>query len=77
MKPADLVIERFGGVRALAAEIDVNPSTVSRWRKPKDGRGSGVNGCDGMIPRWHHDGIMSAARRLKIRLTWAEVEGGK
>ena len=38
--PADRCIEAFGGVRALARALERNPSSVVRWRKPKDEGGS-------------------------------------
>ena len=39
--PAEKVITLFGGVRPLARELGRNPSSVVRWRRPKDEGGTG------------------------------------
>lgn len=65
--PADKVIRAFGGVRPLAREIDVAPSTVAKWRMPPPlGRG-------GHIPRWNHAKILAAALRCGYRVTEATL----
>lgn len=57
--PAERVIRAFGGVRETARALELNPSSVCRWRKPKKARGSG-----GLIPSEHHVDILVAARQL-------------
>lgn len=62
--PAAQVIEAFEGVRPTARALELNPSTVCRWQKPKEKRGSG-----GLIPSEHHAKILRVARERGLRLT--------
>jgi hypothetical protein len=62
--PADRCIEAFGGVRALARALDRNPSSVVRWRKPKDEGGS-----NGAIPSNLQGLILSIAHARGLPLT--------
>lgn len=64
MNPANKIIELFGGVNSLAREINEYPATVLRWSYPRSKRG-----MDGMIPSRAQGKIISAAKRLNIRLT--------
>ena len=41
MTPASIVVTHFGGVRATARKLGVNPSTVCRWGKSKEEGGTG------------------------------------
>lgn len=45
MTPADIVISRFGGVRPLARQLEKDPSTIHRWKQPKE-----KGGLEGRIP---------------------------
>lgn len=67
MNPAASVIQKFGGVRPLARLLNVSPSTVCRWQKPKPG------GTGGMIQAQYHGTLLGLARRKKIALTADEL----
>lgn len=62
--PADTIIKKFKGLRAVADITDVTPHTVMRWRKPKDEGGTG-----GVIPHWHMEKLIDAARDRQIELS--------
>lgn len=64
MTPADKVIEKFGGVRALARTLGLNSSSVSRWRMPADKRG-----LDGRVPSVHQGTILRIAKERGLALT--------
>lgn len=69
--PADLVIERFGGVCALARLLLKNPSTISRWRKSRDEGGTG-----GLVPSQSQPRLLELAAERGIRLTPTELVTG-
>jgi hypothetical protein len=62
--PADRCIEAFGGVRALARALERNPSSVVRWRKPKDEGGS-----NGAVPSALQGRILAIAQARGLPLT--------
>jgi len=62
--PADKCIDAFGGVRALARALERNPSSVVRWRKPKDEGGSA-----GAVPSSLQGRILSIAQVRGLNLT--------
>ena len=62
--PADKCIDAFGGVRALARALERNPSSVVRWRKPKDGGGSA-----GAVPSSLQGRILAMAQERGLQLT--------
>ena len=62
--PADRCIEAFGGVRALARALERNPSSVVRWRKPKDEGGS-----NGAVPSALQGRILDIAQARGLSLT--------
>lgn len=66
--PADIVIEKFGGVRATARALELNSSSVSRWRAPAEKRG-----LDGRVPSKHQATILRLARARGIDLTAADL----
>ena len=53
MSPAQLVIEKLGGVRATARALGINPSTVCRWQKTKED-----GGTNGFVPQNHFKQIL-------------------
>lgn len=63
--PAQLVIQRFGGVRRLARSVDLNASTVCRW-----------NQGAGQIPRKRWNQLLTAAERDGIELSLNEIVFG-
>ena len=62
--PADKCIDAFGGVRALARALERNPSSVVRWRKPKDEGGS-----NGAVPSALQGRILAIAQARGLNLT--------
>ncbi len=62
--PADKAITAFGGVRALARALERNPSSVVRWRKPKDEGGS-----NGAVPSSLQGRILAIAQARGLNLT--------
>jgi len=62
--PADKCITAFGGVRALARALERNPSSVVRWRKPKDEGGSA-----GAVPSSLQGRILAMAQERGLSLT--------
>jgi transposase-like protein len=64
MSPADKVIAAFGGVRATARALDLNSSSVSRWRMAKEKRG-----LDGRVPSTKQSAILRISRERGLGLT--------
>ena len=62
--PAVKCISAFGGVRALARALERNPSSVVRWRKPKDEGGS-----NGAVPSALQGRILAIAQARGLSLT--------
>jgi hypothetical protein len=69
MTPAEIVIERFGGIRPAAKALGISPTTVLRWSQPREKGGTGGN-----IPPKNWGDIESAAKRLGIRMPMAKVK---
>jgi transposase-like protein len=69
--PAELVIERFGGVCALARVLKKNPSTISRWRKSQLDGGTG-----GLVPSRSQSVLLELAKQRGIPLTPSELLTG-
>jgi hypothetical protein len=61
--PADKAIEAFGGVRALARELDRNPSSISRWRASREEGGTG-----GAVPSNLQGRVLALARARGLGL---------
>lgn len=61
---ANRIIDKFGGVSRLAKVLGTGASTVYKWQYPTEKKG-----CDGYIPRKHHERIKEAAEFLDIKLT--------
>lgn len=76
LPPADLVIKRFGGVRPLARELDMSPSTVCLWKTRHNGKipNSSTRGD----PIGTHLRLLNLAKKRKIPLTTDElIYGGE
>lgn len=71
MTPAELVINRFGGVRKLARLLGKDPSTIHRWKQPKE-RG----GLDGRVPSSQQVKLLDLARAQGVALTAGELVVG-
>lgn len=63
LTPAEFVIRQFNGVRATARALGRSPSSVSKWTKTKENKGT-----DGQIPRKAMWEIIAKARELGIDL---------
>ena len=68
MTPADKVISAFGGVRATARLLELNSSSVSRWRMPAEKRG-----LAGRVPSVHQGVILRLARERGLELSAADL----
>jgi hypothetical protein len=62
--PAEKTIEAFGGVRALARELGRNPSSISRWRMPRD-----VGGTGGGVPSGLQGRVLALAKARGLPLS--------
>lgn len=62
--PAERVIAKFGGERAVAEMLRIAVSTVYRWTWPHE-RG----GCAGIIPRKRQDQLLAKAKEKRVDLT--------
>lgn len=70
LTPSAYVIETFGGVRATARALSLDPSTVSRWHKPR------IKG-DGGVPRCHHKEILRIAKSKNLDITMKDLIYGR
>ena len=67
-EPAASVIAKFGGVRELARQLKLNPSTVSKWQTLHKKKGRVSGGCDGLIPARYHATLLAMARAQGVSL---------
>jgi len=67
MKPAHLVVKRFGGIRPLARALGIDHSAVHRWTtdKPK--------GTGGLVPSRHHLPLLKISAERGIDLTATDL----
>lgn len=64
LNPAETVIHEFGGVCATARALGLHKTTVSKWRTPRDKRGTG-----GLIPSNLQRVVLKRAIELGICVT--------
>lgn len=69
--PAELVIDRFDGVCALARLLGKNPSSISRWKKAREEGGTG-----GLVPSQSQPRLLELAHERGIKLSPAEIMTG-
>lgn len=62
-EPASSIVDKFGGLTAVASLVNVKVSTVQRWRMPKERGGTG-----GIIPHWHQTRLLEEAQRRGVTL---------
>lgn len=67
LTPAALVIARFGGVREVARQLGVFPSTISRWQADYPA------GTGGSVPNARHADLLRRAKAAGVRLTKDEL----
>ena len=60
---ADKVINLYGGVRPLARDLGRNPSSVVRWRRPKEQGGTG-----GTVPSAMQGKVLALAKARGLPL---------
>jgi amino-acid N-acetyltransferase len=72
LKPAEYAILVFKGVRKLARAINRDPSSVSRWSKPKSEKGS-----DGFVPRGAQRLILDSAKAQGLDITPQDLIEGR
>jgi hypothetical protein len=70
MQPARSVVDMLGGGRAVARELGISPSTVSRWTMPKSRQNLG-----GRIPQTHWLALIAMAKKQGIELTLNQLLG--
>jgi DNA-binding transcriptional regulator YdaS (Cro superfamily) len=64
MSPAERVVQAFGSAHAVARALGLNPSSVVRWRLPREQRG-----LDGRVPSRHQATILRIARESGLHIT--------
>jgi transposase-like protein len=69
-QPAHGIIVKLGGVRALARELALDPSALSKWTTTLKRGGGG-----GLIPSRYFHGILAVARAKGIRLSADDLIG--
>ena len=70
VRPADVVIARFGGVIALSRVVGIDKSSVSRWQVSPDKKGTG-----GRIPQKYWTLLLAEAKKRKIKLKLRDLAG--
>lgn len=70
--PAEYVIHVFRGVRAAARALGRDPSSVSKWRLPKERKG-----CDGFVPGPVRQTILTKARELGLDIDSEDLDYGR
>lgn len=66
MTPADVVIAEFG-IRPLARELNIDPTTIVRWRRS----------ARGLVPSAYHTALLDLAVREKVTLTAEDLVNGR
>jgi hypothetical protein len=66
-EPANTIIQKFGGLSALAEVAGVSAHSVMRWRTPRERGGTG-----GVIPHWHVPKLLAEAEKRKIKVRAAD-----
>lgn len=61
--PASIVIDRFGGIKAVADVLDLERTAVQRWNYPSP------KGTGGMVPQRHWPRLIESAREAGITLS--------
>ena len=62
-EPATSIIEKLGGLKAVAGVTGVTVTSVQRWRYPKERGGTG-----GAVPHWHIQTLMVLAAKTGVNL---------
>jgi hypothetical protein len=62
--PAEIVIKKLGGHKAVAKALKVHLATTYRWTHPKKSGGTG-----GRVPGVHQEKLLTLAKKKGIDLT--------
>lgn len=68
--PAQVLIERFGGVCELGRVLNIDKSTVSRWQV-----GAEKKGTSGRVPQKYWKVLIVEARKRKLKLSLKDLAG--
>lgn len=71
MTPVDILVSRFGGVRALARLVKKDPSTIHRWKMP-----AAKGGMDGRVPSSMQTRMLELAKDHGVELTALDLVAG-
>jgi len=63
MEPASRIIDMLGGPTKVASICGVHRTRVSNWKRPREAGGTG-----GVIPHWHVQKLLDAARNSDVPL---------
>jgi len=66
-EPAYSVLEKLGGKSAVASELSLAHSTLSRWCQPHPA------GTGGVIPQKHWPALMAFAKKQKVQLKVSDL----
>ncbi len=69
-EPAIKIVALFGGCRALARLLELNPSTISRWTAS-----TFHHGTNGRIPQKYWPRLIEAAEQRGMALTVNDLSG--
>lgn len=69
LNPAASIIDKMGGVDAVADIVDRHPNTVRRWQFPRDDKN---NGTGGVIPAGYIPKLVVAASDMGVSVTYAD-----
>lgn len=69
--PASVVIEAFGGARAVGRALAIQHTSVLLWDKPRPG------GSGGLVPSSHHVPLLRLARERGLDLTENDLIWGR
>lgn len=72
VRPADFIIEYFGGLRPAARAIGRSHAAINLWRKPKE-----QGGCDGFIPRLAMHIILDLAEKKGYKIDAVDLLIGR
>ena len=67
LEPAYTVVEKLGGKSAVAAQLNLDKSTLSRWCKPAPG------GTGGIIPQRYWPALIEMARKQGVTINVMEL----
>lgn len=69
--PASVVMETFGGARAVGRLLGIQHTSVLLWDKPRPG------GSGGLVPSIHHVPLLQAARDQGVSLSEHDLVWGR